>query len=93
MRQQIDQYLRRRKSENHPGNDGLAGRFSSESFNHLNADQLINFRYFKEDLIFISGLFFVLLFQAGAMPCLSTNCNPNQITRAFVRRKCYANEE
>ncbi len=79
MRQQMNQYLRRRKSDNHPGKDGLATRFSLFSFNRFNVEQLIIFRYFQKDLIFISGLFFVLIFPFKASLITINISNPNQI--------------
>ncbi len=79
MRQQMNQYLRRRKSDNHPGNDGLTNRFSLFSFNRFNVEQIFIFRYFEKGLIFISGLFFVLNFQPQAIVTANTNSNPNQI--------------
>jgi hypothetical protein len=79
MRQQVNQYLRRRKSDNHPGNDGLTTRFSSFLFNRINVEQFLFIRYFQKDLIFISGLFFVLNFPFKAFRIENTNSNPNQI--------------
>lgn len=79
MRQQIDQYLRRRKSNNHPGKDDFQRRFSVYSFNHFNVEQLIDFRYFQKDLIFISGLFFVLILHPIDCFLANTNYSPNQI--------------
>ncbi len=85
MRQQIDQYLRRLTSDNHPENDGLITRFSFCSFNSLNADQLIFFRYIKKDLIFNSGLFFVLF--GKLLGDFITQIKSNQIKWALVRSK------
>jgi len=77
MRQQSDQYLRRQKSVNHPEKDDLIHRFFTLSFNRINVEQFIFFRYLK-DLIFSSGLFFVL-FSEVKITCINTNNNPNQV--------------
>jgi len=78
MRQQIELYLKRLRHSNHPDKDGLVRRFFSFSFNHINVEQLIIFRYLK-DLIFISGLFFVLKISPKIKLNVNINCNPNQI--------------
>jgi len=78
MRQQIDQYLRR-KSDNHPEKGGFKSRFFSFSFNFINVEHIFSLKYFKEDLIFISGLFFMPNLQQAFIKLINLNCNPNQI--------------
>jgi len=76
MRQQIELYLKRHRHSNHPDKDGLEHRFFSFSFNSIPVEQFIFLKYFK-DLIFVSGLFFVL--NNLIKTSVKNNCNPNQI--------------
>jgi len=93
MRQQIEQYLKRHRHSNHPEKDGFKCRFFSFSFNRINVEQFINLKYFK-DLIFISGLFFVLNTLPHLNLSVNINCNPNQILWVnFLQVNSYANEE
>ncbi|WP_289053885.1 hypothetical protein [Carboxylicivirga marina] len=92
MRQQIDQYWRRLKSDNHPEKDGLRCLFSSFSFNRINVEILIVFKYIKEDLIFISGLFFVSFLMHPPQIIANTYSNPNQIMWELSHTKQLANE-